>query len=691
MARIRSVEQLRHGLGEAASGYSDEELVQAWAAATGKPLPVASARLGLDTPSGPWTEQGSASIDSYQAGMLGLAEAAGGASGLSGLQDWAGRRRRANEIRAAISTQRAAEGGIPQSYEDVNGVGSALRYVGGLAVQSAPYLAEAAVGGAAGRLIGGGLRGAEGLRGAWAAGTAGDALAGGAVASYPSSVADVLQNQREQAGVTNLGTAAALGVPYAALNAVPGLEAAAATGKVTRVGIHALDDMRGVRGGLARMGANAGLTGVSEGLNELGQEGINQLGRMSVDPNASLFEDAALKRYMESFVGGAVLGGAVGGAAGGWKRSSPMAQPLGEQESTPPAQDIDVLQLGYKPLAGTPVVFPDGTVALSGEQELAYRTDPQPADMIDYPPTSALEDNTPRLGYSPLAGVPIVYPDGSIALPGDIENQPASAPIPQLGATYDALSGETKGYQQPTGLALTQDETSPYFPQQVAQQPDIDTGGLTYEGEYSPVSFPGPLPADVAGGVRSPAVQAGPIDMSAPLQEVQQQATGQPRTTEGAQQLALTQERRTRAEEALGRAREAGMQSEKQQEAFWRAEELSKEGKLPESKMTQVIALLLQNKHGRVGKILDEAALQTVSEVPPVSTSTQLESVPVQGDRLSAGSAQQVAVANITPTIEAQSASVQKPLVEKVKEAKAKAQKLKRYETLLACLMRASK
>ena len=52
MARIRSVQQLRQGLGDAASDYTDEELVQAWAVATGKPLPAMASRMGLDTPSG---------------------------------------------------------------------------------------------------------------------------------------------------------------------------------------------------------------------------------------------------------------------------------------------------------------------------------------------------------------------------------------------------------------------------------------------------------------------------------------------------------------------------------------------------------------------------------------------------------------------------------------------------------------
>jgi hypothetical protein len=54
----------------------------------------------------------------------------------------------------------------------------------------------------------------------------------------------------------------------------------------------------------------------------MGQEGINQyFGRMAVNPNETLFNEAAQKRYADSFVGGAALGGAMGGATG-WRRSS---------------------------------------------------------------------------------------------------------------------------------------------------------------------------------------------------------------------------------------------------------------------------------------------------------------------------------------------------------------------------------
>jgi hypothetical protein len=66
--------------------------------------------------------------------------------------------------------------------------------------------------------------------------------------------------------------------------------------------------------------------GAEEAGGETLQEGFNQLGRISVDPSAGLFDPDALERYGESAVGGFALGGLVGGAAGGWRRSVPESE-----------------------------------------------------------------------------------------------------------------------------------------------------------------------------------------------------------------------------------------------------------------------------------------------------------------------------------------------------------------------------
>lgn len=289
------------------------------------------------------------------------------AVGLDGAAQWFDQRRYANEQAAAYATQRARDLGAVDDWREVDGVGSGLNYLGGLAAQSLPYLGEAVVGGLAARGLATGARAA--LRGATTAEEAaaagrrlGAIQTGGAVAaSYPSAVGDILANQRE-AGGEDLGSALLGGVPYAALNAF-GVEGLAARG---------LRPFVAGEGRLARMATGAASTAIGEGLGETGQELANQyFGRMAVDPNETLFNDEANRRYLDSFVGGAALGGLFGGA-GGFRR--PRTVDEGQFDLTGRDQPQgDPLQLGFSPLAGTPVVFPDGTVALNGEQELEAR------------------------------------------------------------------------------------------------------------------------------------------------------------------------------------------------------------------------------------------------------------------------------------------------------------------------------
>jgi hypothetical protein len=470
MARISSIQQLREGLGDVAATYSDEELLGALSKATGIPLPQAAVQFGYDTARGPWAERASSSLDSYQAGLYGVGEAVLGGTGLDAPF---GRRRRANEISANISGERSRQGGIPGNWDEITGPSSAAKYVGGLALDSAPYVAEAAAGGLAGRLI---IGGAETLSAAELAARASRAsVAGGVAASYPSSVGDILQNQREQAGTTDLSSAAALGVPYAALNAF-GLESLAARARLPRLATSALDEMQGVRGGLARAGATGLGLATSEGASEAGQEVANQLGRMAVDPNASLTDEQALKRYLDSFVGGAALGGVAGAGFGGWRRSehydpSPLAPVPGAEVQ--PDQPLDVLRLPFNPVAGTPVVFPDGTIALGSEAADSYRFDPRAADMQPQEPMGppALPPGT--VGFAPIDALNFnTDPRTGLQMPGiDFEQQ------------FDTggLTAE-QGRMPP----------APYTPERA-----IDTNGLSYEGQpgaaplgYSPTGLP---------------------------------------------------------------------------------------------------------------------------------------------------------------------------------------------------------
>ena len=312
-----------------------------------------------------------ASADNYQAGLYGLGEAVSGSVGLTGAEDYFARGREQNEASAQYASQRARDQGAIESYKDVGGFGEGVDFLGGLATQAVPYLAEAALGGFAGRAL---LTGARVGLGKAAAGTV-----GGVAASYPSSVGDILQAQREQAGETKLGAAAPLGVLYSGLNTL-GITGALSRGTLTRAGIRKLDELTGVTGVAARTAYTALVKSAPvEAASETGQEVINQFGRMAVDPDTGLLTQEAIERYIESAVAGAAMGGSFGAAAGGWRRTeeggTDLTTPVDtEEDAGAPA----VLGLGYdRPIeeADAERLMPDPSDAIPsgytpGQQEM---------------------------------------------------------------------------------------------------------------------------------------------------------------------------------------------------------------------------------------------------------------------------------------------------------------------------------
>lgn len=321
-----SIAEIRARLGAAADGVSDAELFQV-AEAAYAPLYADKAKLQRDLVgdnAGKWGNRLSASVDSYQGNLYGLAEAATGS-------DWAKAGRQRNENDAEFRRMIAQRQGAVMNLGDISGVGDFFDYAGGLAVDSLPYLGEAVVGGGVGGLAARGL--GLGAKGALAARTA-----GAVGASYPSAVGDILSNQREagDGDTMNLGAAAAGGVPYAALNAF-GLEGALARRGGFRTAMKGLDEAAGPLAMAKRVGANAGIGFVSEGASEAGQEVVNQgFGRMVADPNETLFSPDALARYGESFVGGGILGGMASGVAGVRRTQPglPLPQPKTVDEGT---------------------------------------------------------------------------------------------------------------------------------------------------------------------------------------------------------------------------------------------------------------------------------------------------------------------------------------------------------------------
>ena len=332
-----SIRELRSALGAFAEDKNDEQLLQLASTAMGvSPGRIASEYGYKPTSSGITGLRTGAAIDQYQAGLYGLGEAVTGA-------EFFRRGRQANEFESNVALERARAQGAIGSFEEVQGLSDVPSYLGGLAIGSAPYAAEALAGGLAARGLMTGTRAALGTAAA-SGDVAGAAqatralragqTAGGVAAAYPSAVGGILQAQREQAGETDLGTAAALGVPFAALNAF-GIEGALARQQLARSGISALDNMQGFTGGLARAGATGLRTGLVEGGTETLQEMTTQFGRMAVDPNEAFLSDAALGRYKESAIGGAFLGGAFGGATG-FGRSEGYRPLTGESDLTKP-------------------------------------------------------------------------------------------------------------------------------------------------------------------------------------------------------------------------------------------------------------------------------------------------------------------------------------------------------------------
>lgn len=314
---LYTLQDLREAAARAGVKGDDNTLVLEYAKRTGDdPVRVAQF-FGVGQDGGMASNRIGAGIDNYQANLYGLGGAVARSVGADGVAGFMDRRREANEFQANLSTQRARDLGAVDDWRQIgqsgNYVSDALNYAGGLAAQALPYMGEAVVGGMAARGLMSGARAAlAGAKTAEEAVAAQRALAlgqsaGAAVASYPSAVGDILSNQRD-AGGENLGSAALGGIPYAALNAV-GVEGLVARG---------LRPIAGAEGGIARrMAVQGGKAALSEGFSETGQEVANQyFGRMAVNPNETLFSDDAQARYLDSFIGGAVLGGMAGAPAG---------------------------------------------------------------------------------------------------------------------------------------------------------------------------------------------------------------------------------------------------------------------------------------------------------------------------------------------------------------------------------------
>jgi hypothetical protein len=473
---IRNLSDLRQWAGEAWKDASDADLVSVYAKQANMPLVDVANAVGYDAGSGGMTaKRTTASISNYVGGLQGVGEAVTGAMGLTGAEDYFAEKRRANEVQAQVASGRAQKMGAIESYKDINSVGDFFNYAGGLAVGSAPYAIEAMTGAAEARALMGGTRLAltEARAALEVAEVAKDTRAiaeatqaikqaerslnvgqnvGIVAQSYPSSLGDILGNQREQSGKTDLASALPLAGAYAGLNIFEP-QAALAKGSAFRNTINLLDRPGGIGGAAARLGATATVQGLKEGASETGQEMLNQAGRMAVDDKAQFFSQDAIERYKESFVGGVVLGGALSGL-GGYRRSE------GYQAGG------DIQQAFTQPqTSGTPI---------TGQTPPAA---PPPAGTTVVPPVAP---NAPAGGTSALA-------PGQVA--GATTADQTAAPItpPAVSGGTSAIAQASQGQTQ-AGFAAQQQQAI-----QDQREKIIDQFGLRGEKDGSGQFFNRPI------------------------------------------------------------------------------------------------------------------------------------------------------------------------------------------------------
>jgi hypothetical protein len=320
MAGYNSIADIRQSWGQPWADASDEKVLEAYSRVSKIDITQLANDFGYDPGKGSLTnERVGGAADSYQSNLYGTLGAVGRAAGLpEGVTRWADSGRDDNKVQADIQAGRARQLGGIDDWRDVNGFRSGANFVGGLAAQSLPYMAELGVGAATGGATLAGTAARMGMTGALA--RTAPRIAGAAVAGYPSAVGDVLSSQRDENGGENVGSALAGGVAYDALN-FTGIGGLVTKGSFGRSLIRGLDNVKGVRGAAARAGTTALGVGAQEGASETGQEMINQsFGRMAVNPDQTLFNPEANTRYVDSFVGGMALGGAFS-APGGMRRS----------------------------------------------------------------------------------------------------------------------------------------------------------------------------------------------------------------------------------------------------------------------------------------------------------------------------------------------------------------------------------
>jgi hypothetical protein len=350
------------------------------------------------------------------------------------------------------------------------------------------------------------------------------AVAASVASNYATGAADIYGEIREQGAdaddVMARMTALAGAIPYAALESTSEyLLASRIFGNALRPRPLTAGASR-TRQGLQLAGR--GLTGfgvgaVSEGLTELGQEGL-VMGLSGQD----LTSDEAVNRFINSFAAGAAVGGAIGGVAN-LKRGKKVGETgtTGDQEtnlldSSSTSRDFVMIpppQLGYTPT-------PTGTSVVPFTTPVTPMGAVPPAPLqLPAPPTAPVTPvGEPAIMVTPEG---VAYPDQMLRQTGNV---PPSAP-------------GTQGVLDIFGGTISAQELASRMQPQVA----TETSAL-------PAPPPGAAPGQLALQFAPPAPEPATGTMANRLQQLQQQAQRQ-REFELAEQQRMQQEAAVREQQ----------------------------------------------------------------------------------------------------------------------------------------------
>lgn len=391
--------------------------------------PIREVNLGLPPNKGVVMPALSSGVDQLKQIGYGVVGGASDAVGADSARDWANEQARRAGIDAALNGRPDLENIEDQSlssavpyaaYQIIKQVPTIGAIMGAELIpgvgQAATATGLARLGAVAPRAIGGGgLRAGADFAARRAALAQGESLAAEAAAGSLMGYGS-MYNESVEGGDPSPYKAAAFAPLY-------GLAEAAVPAAVRG----AMRVPSNLAGGTAVRMAKAGGLGM---LGEAGTETVQN--EMEMGMRNDLTPEQIYSRRLNSAVAGGLVGGPLG-SLGGIRTHAAKTVDQGPFDLTKPdggGETPPVLPLGYSPLAGTPIIFPDGSVALNGDQELLARYGSQPAD------TGGYTGPTRALGYDNLAGAYHVFPDGSVALTGDAAFDHRYAPQETPGPAY---------------------------------------------------------------------------------------------------------------------------------------------------------------------------------------------------------------------------------------------------------------